>query len=246
MIDHTVFEVLAVCVVVLVTAFTQSVVGFGFALLTVPVLMQIIGLHQAVILASLIGTANNIYQYRDLRADSDAQYVKRFLGASFVGAPFGLVAFLYADQNLLKIVLGIGVLLGVLLLAKGRDLSNAHIGLDWAMGVLSGFLLTSTSTNGPPLVFALQARKIPPHVFRSTLNIIFLISGIYGIILFTAFGEIFRSDLLLALFALPSMAIGVNIGRKVRLRVHPDRFRVVVLVLLTFAGLSSMYAGLTA
>lgn len=246
MIDNSAIEIIAVCVVVLLTAFTQSVVGFGFALLTVPVLMQIIGLHEAVILASLIGTANNIYQYRDLRADSDAQQVKRFLGASFIGAPFGLIAFMYANQNILKVVLGIGVLLGVLLLAKGRDLSNAHISLDWAMGVLSGFLLTSTSTNGPPLVFALQARKSPPHVFRSTLNMIFLISGIYGLILFAAFGEIFESDLFLALVSLPSMAIGVNIGRKVRLRVHPDRFRMVVLVLLAFAGLSSMYAGFSA
>ena len=246
MIDHSALEVLTVCIVVAITAFTQSVVGFGFALLTVPVLMQVIGLHQAVILASLIGTANNIYQYRDLRADSDAQQVKRFIGASFIGAPFGLIAFLYADQNILKVVLGVGVLLGVSLLAKGRDLSNAHISLDWAMGVLSGFLLTSTSTNGPPLVFALQARKSPPHVFRSTLNMIFLISGIYGLVLFAAFGEIFQSDLFLALLSLPSMAIGVNIGRKVRLRVHPDRFRVVVLVLLAFAGLSSMYAGFSA
>lgn len=246
MIDNSAIEIISVCVVVLLTAFTQSVVGFGFALLTVPVLMQIIGLHEAVILASLIGAANNIYQYRDLRADSDAQQVKRFLGASFIGAPFGLIAFLYADQNILKVVLGVGVLLGVLLLAKGRDLSNAHISLDWAMGVLSGFLLTSTSTNGPPLVFALQARKSPPHVFRSTLNMIFLISGIYGLVLFAAFGEIFRSDLLLALISLPSMAIGVNIGRKVRLRIHPDRFRIVVLVLLTLAGLSSMYAGFSA
>ena len=246
MIDNSALEIFAVCVVVLLTAFTQSVVGFGFALLTVPVLMQIIGLHEAVILASLIGTANNIYQYRDLRADSDAQQVKRFLFSSFIGAPFGLIAFLYADQNILKVVLGFGVLLGVLLLAKGRDLSHAHISLDWAMGVLSGFLLTSTSTNGPPLVFALQARKSPPHVFRSTLNMIFLISGIYGLILFAAFGEIFQSDLLLALVSLPSMAIGVNIGRKVRLRVHPDRFRMVVLVLLTFAGLSSLYAGFSA
>lgn len=246
MIDHSALEVLAVCIVVLITAFTQSVVGFGFALLTVPVLMQVIGLHEAVILASLIGTANNIYQYRNLRADSDAQQVKRFLGASFIGAPFGLVAFVYADQNILKVVLGVGVLLGVLLLAKGQDMSNAHISLDWAMGVLSGFLLTSTSTNGPPLVFALQARKSPPHVFRSTLNMIFLISGIYGLFLFAAFGEIFQSDLFLALASLPSMVIGVNIGRKVRLRVHPDRFRVVVLVLLAFAGLSSMYAGFSA
>lgn len=246
MIDHSAFEIIAVCLVVLLTAFTQSVVGFGFALLTVPILMQVIGLHQAVILASLIGTANNIYQFRDLRADADSTQVKRFLMASFIGAPFGLIAFLYADQNILKVLLGFGVLLGVLLLAKGSDLSNAHISLDWVMGVLSGFLLTSTSTNGPPLVFALQARKISPHVFRSTLNTIFLISGIYGLILFAAFGEIFQGDVVLALGSLPSMAIGVNIGRKVRLRVHPDRFRIVVLILLTFAGLSSMYAGFTA
>lgn len=246
MIEQSALEIIAVCSVVLLTAFTQSVVGFGFALLTVPVLMQVIGLHESVILASLIGTANNIYQYRDLRDDRDKVQVKRFLQASFIGAPFGLIAFLYADQSQLKIVLGIGVLFGVVLLAKGKDMTHAHISLDWSMGIISGFLLTSTSTNGPPLVFALQARKSPPHVFRSTLNTIFLISGVYGLLLFAVFREISASDLLLALVALPSMAIGVNIGRRIRERVHPDKFRFAVLMLLTIAGLSSLYAGISA
>jgi len=69
--DITLWSFAAVALVVLATACTQAVVGFGFALLTVPIMMQIVGLQQAVILASLIGTANNIFQYRDLKHDQD-------------------------------------------------------------------------------------------------------------------------------------------------------------------------------
>lgn len=244
MIDITLWSFVAVAVVVLVTACTQAVVGFGFALLTVPIMMQIVGLQRAVILASLIGTANNVFQYRDLKHNQDKRLVKRFLLASCAGAPFGLIAFIYANQQVLKILLGIGVLFGVLLLARGRDLTHAHVSLDWSMGVISGFLLTSTSTNGPPLVFAMQARKSDPQVFRSTLNMVFLISGVYGLVLFAAFGEIALSDVWIALALLPSMIVGVYAGRFIRNRVDPDRFRLLVLVLLAVAGLSSLYSGL--
>lgn len=244
MIDITLWSFIAVAAVVLATACTQAVVGFGFALLTVPIMMQIVGLQRAVILASLIGTANNVFQYRDLKHNQDKLQVKRFLLASCVGAPFGLIAFIYANQQVLKILLGIGVLFGVLLLARGRDLTHAHVSLDWSMGVISGFLLTSTSTNGPPLVFAMQARKSDPQVFRSTLNMVFLVSGIYGLVLFAAFGEIALSEIWISLALLPSMIAGVYAGRLIRSRVDPDRFRMLVLILLALAGLSSLYSGL--
>ena len=89
MIDITLWSFIAVAVVVLATACTQAVVGFGFALLTVPIMMQIVGLQRAVILASLIGTANNVFQYRDLKHNQDKAQVKRFLLASCMGAPLG-------------------------------------------------------------------------------------------------------------------------------------------------------------
>ena len=243
MMDITLASFIALFLIVLATAGIQAVVGFGFALLSVPIMMQVVDLHRAVILASLIGTANNCYQYRDLKHDQDKTQVRRFLWASFIGAPLGLVAFIYADQDVLKIFLGLGVLLGVILLVRGRDLTNAHVSLDWSMGVISGFLLTSTSTNGPPLVFALQARKSEPQVFRATLNMIFLVSGVYGLVLFAAFGEIATSDLSLAAAVLPSMVIGVSIGKFIRNRVDPNRFRIAVLVLLAVAGFSSVYSG---
>ena len=241
--DITLASFIALFLIVFATAGIQAVVGFGFALLSVPIMIQVVDLHRAVILASLIGTANNFYQYRDLKHDQDKTQVRRFLWASFIGAPLGIFAFIYADQDVLKIFLGLGVLLGVILLVRGRDLTNAHISLDWSMGVISGFLLTSTSTNGPPLVFALQARKSEPQVFRATLNMIFLVSGVYGLVLFAAFGEIATSDLWLAAAVLPSMVIGVSMGRFIRNRVDPNRFRIAVLVLLTLAGFSSVYSG---
>jgi uncharacterized membrane protein YfcA len=244
MIELSVVDFVLVFAVVLFTAFVQSVVGFGFALLAVPMLIQVIDLQPAVILSSLIGTSNNIFQFKDLRKDQDSVQVKRFLYASFIGAPAGLAVFLYANQDALKIILGCGILFGVVLLARGRDLSEAHVGLDWAMGIISGVLLTSTSTNGPPLVFALQARRSPPEVFRATLNMIFLVSGLYGIALFALFGEIAVEDVLLAIAVLPAMVVGVLIGRVARKRIDPLRFRTAVLLLLCFGALSSIYGGL--
>lgn len=76
--DITITSFLALALIVLATASIQSVVGFGFALLSVPIMMQVVDLHRAVILASLIGTANNFYQYRDLKHDQDKTQVRRF------------------------------------------------------------------------------------------------------------------------------------------------------------------------
>jgi len=73
---------------------------------------------------------------------------------------------------------------------------------------------------------------------------VFLVSGVYGLVVFAAFGEIALSDVWIALALLPSMIVGVFAGRFIRNRVDPDRFRLLVLVLLAVAGLSSLYSGL--
>jgi uncharacterized membrane protein YfcA len=73
---------------------------------------------------------------------------------------------------------------------------------------------------------------------------VFLVSGVYGLVLFAAFGEIALPDVWIALALLPSMIVGVYAGRFIRNRVDPDRFRLLVLVLLAVAGLSSLYSGM--
>ncbi|MSW48547.1 MAG: TSUP family transporter, partial [Actinobacteria bacterium] len=155
-----------------------------------------------------------------------------------------LVLFRFANQSVLKALLGIAVLFGVWMLARGRDLQQAHVSLDWTMGWLSGVLLMATSTNGPPIVFTLQARRLTPDVQRATLNLIFSVTSIFSIFVFGLSGKIHSEEVRSALFVTPVMLIGVYAGVALRKHINAVVFKRMVLVLLTLGGISSLASSL--
>ena len=117
--------------IVLITAIIQSVAGFGFSLLAVPLMVLFVDLRQAVIVATLLGTVSNFGQAWQLRHHQHKPIAYRFILASCIGAPFGFALFRFGNQSAMKVVLGVAVLFGVWMLARGRDLQNAHVSLDW-------------------------------------------------------------------------------------------------------------------
>jgi uncharacterized membrane protein YfcA len=207
-------------------------------------MVVVIDLQSAVIVSSFVGTLSNLLQSWQLRRNIDATLTKRFLLSTVIGAPAGLLLFIYANQSALKIVLGVSILFGVFVLSRGLELQHISSWLDWLMGVLSGVLLMATSTNGPPLVFVLQARKIDPARFRATLNMVFLVSGAFGLVMFGFAGEIVRSDVSMAAVSVPAMIIGVSLGVVIRKYVQQELFKKLVLILLTIGGLSSLFGGI--
>ena len=220
--DH----LLIVATIILFTSIIQSIAGFGFALLAVPLLVLFVDLRQAVILSTLLGTVSNFGQTWQLR------HYQHF------------ALFRYGNQSVLKVLLGIAVLFGVWMLARGRDLQNAHNSLDWIMGWLSGVLLMATSTNGPPIVFTLQARRLEPDTQRATLNLIFSITGVFSICVFAITRKIHADELFVALIATPLMLLGVYVGVVLRKRINAELFKKMVLLLLTLGGLSSIASAL--
>lgn len=233
-------QLLIIAVIILLTSVIQATAGFGFSLLAVPVMVLFIDLQQAVIIATLLGTFSNFGQAWQLRHHHDREIAKIFIVASVVGAPFGLALFRYGNQDVMKALLGCAVLFGVWMLARGRDLQHAHKSLDWTMGWVSGVLLMATSTNGPPIVFTLQARRLLPDVQRATLNLIFSVTGILSIIIFAVAGRIHLDELRVALITAPLMFLGVFIGTRARVYIDAVRFKRMVLVLLTLGGVSSL------
>lgn len=240
----TTTQMVLVLLIIFATSVVQAVAGFGFALLAVPLMVVVIDLQSAVIISSFVGTLSNMLQSWQLRRNINRNMTRRFLLATAVGSPVGLLLFVYANQSALKIVLGLSILFGVFVLSRGLELQHVSSWLDWLMGVLSGVLLMATSTNGPPLVFVLQARRIDPATFRATLNMVFLVSGTFGLLMFGLAGEIFRSDVNVAAFAIPAMVIGVSTGVVIRKYVQQELFKKIVLILLTIGGLSSLFGGI--
>ncbi|MEO5975225.1 MAG: sulfite exporter TauE/SafE family protein [Ilumatobacteraceae bacterium] len=233
-------QYIVVACIVLVAALTQSIFGFGFALLSVPLMVLVIDLRIAVVVSALIGTISTSGQAWQLRNQRDRVLTRRFIVASCIGAPFGLIAFVLVPQNVLKVVLGVAVLFGVAVLSRGLDLRSTHHSFDWLMGVLSGVLLMATSTNGPPLVFTFHARRIHPDTVRATLNSIFAITGLVSTGLFVATGKVSREILGIVAIAAPIMIVGVYLGIQLRRYIAVERFRMMVLVLLAAGGLSSI------
>ncbi len=230
--------------IILFAAIVHSISGFGFSLMSVPLMVLVIDLHLAIVVATLISTVATTSQAWLLRSDRDNVLTKRFIASTCVGAPFGLLAFVFVPQNPLKVLLGVGVLFGVAVLARGIDLRATHHSLDWIMGALSGVLLMATSTNGPPLVFTLQARHVEAKTFRATLNTVFAFSSCLAIVLFAISGRISLQTLLLAVGVAPLLLCGLAIGTRVRAHIEPNRFRILILVLLTAGGVSSIFSAL--
>lgn len=233
-------QYIVVACIVFFAALIQSISGFGFALMSVPLMVLIIDLRVAVVVSALVGTLSASGQAWQMRYQRDRILTRRFIFSSCVGAPFGLAAYVWVPQDVLKVVLGIAVLFGVAVLSRGLDMRSTHHSFDWLMGVLSGVLLMATSTNGPPIVFTLHARRINPQTFRATLNSVFAITGIISTCLFIVFGKMSLQILIVSGIAAPIMIVGVYLGTLLRRVIAPERFRIIVLVLLAASGVSSI------
>jgi uncharacterized membrane protein YfcA len=112
------------------------------------------------------------------------------------------------------------------------------------MGWLSGVLLMATSTNGPPIVFTLQARRLEPDTQRATLNLIFSVTGVFSICVFALTRKIHADEIVVSLVTAPLMLLGVYIGVILRKRINAVAFRKMVLLLLTIGGVSSIASAL--
>lgn len=236
----TTAQLIVVGAAVFVAAFMQIVAGFGFALLAVPLMTLAIEPKIAVVVSSLTGIFVTSWQAYRSRAEADKTLVRRMTISAYVGMPLGLIVFLTVDDNVLRLLLGIAVLIAVVLLVMRVNLHHVGPHLDYGAGFISGVLNTSLSTNGPPLVFALQARQLSPTAFRATISTVFALCNIGGLTLFVASGKITRDGLVAAGVTIPAMLIGQLLGFPIRKHVHGERFRWLVLFLLVAAAISAI------
>lgn len=233
-------QLVVIVVAIFVAAYVQILAGFGFALLSMPIMTLAVPVQQAVVVSTLLGMLSTTWQSWHLRHDADRALARRLATAAFVGMPFGLFALDVVSDRALRIALGVAVLIATALLVRRVNLLHVGPAFDYGVGFVSGVLNTSLSTNGPPLVFGLQARHLPPVQFLGTINVVFAFSNIVGVSLFALDGKFTWSGVGAAAIALPAWAIGQALAWPVRKRLDPTRFRGLVLALLGVAGVSTI------
>jgi len=236
---------LAVAVAVAAGTAAQSVTGFGFALLVVPILTVVDGPQTAVVVMTSIGVPMTLANAIRWRADLETRGFLMVTAAALVAMPLGTLLLTHADDRTLTLVVGAVVLAFTVALWRGLHLPPGRR-TELAAGALSGALATSVGTNGPPLVVAFQATGMPPEPFRATLAAAFAVQGGVALATFWA-ADLIDADVGKAwLVGIPAALVGALVGDRVFARMDRDRFRSGVLVTLAASGMLALVSALRA
>jgi uncharacterized membrane protein YfcA len=231
--------VIAALVVTAVAAVGQSVTGFGYALLVVPVLTVVAGPKTAVATMTAIGVPLVLFNAVRWRGHLERRLALVLLGTALLGMPAGVLILRGADERLLAAIVGVVVVMLTIAIWRGLTVPPGPPTLVTA-GLLSGVLSTSVGTNGPPLVVALHAEDIEPAAFRATLQAIFAIEGSIALATFWANGLVTANVLVATAIGVPTAIGGALLGDRIARHVDRARFRTLVLWNLVLSGVVAL------
>jgi uncharacterized membrane protein YfcA len=221
--------------VILVASAAQSLTGFGYALLAVPLLALVLDPRLAVVVASIAGMCLTTGTMVVERPHVQWRAVGVLCAAATAGIPIGLVLLRALSDSALRLLIAGVALLCTLQVWRGvRFPANRTVVA--VAGFLSGILGTSTGTTGPPMIAALQAMGYDPRRFRATLSAAFSFTGLLGLAGFLVIGQITERAVALGLGTIPAVIAGWLAGNRLFARIDAQRFRKVVLSALVVSS----------
>jgi uncharacterized membrane protein YfcA len=220
----------------------QTTTGFGYAIITAPLLALVLGPKETVMLTMLTGLIIRLFMMRAIKNAGSFEAISPLITASIVGAIPGAYVMTIISNDGLKLFIGIVLLIAVLVLWKNYKISINHHKLVEAMvGGLSGFLATTTSINGPPIILYYlncQAEE-NKSAFRGNLTRYFLLINIASIIISYFAGTLKIGQLWLPTFmAIPALYIGFYLGEKAFHHINSETLRKASLAMVFVSSLA--------
>lgn len=237
---------IATGLVVLLAAAVQYASGFGFALITTPLLSLTIGAHDAVLVAVALGLLGNVSMAWSGRRVADRHVLAGVLWWAPPGLAIGVLLYTAVGDQTLQLIVAGAVTMAVVSLASGWRIRAASRASVAVAGVLAGALTTTTGTNGPPVVTLLAARETSPATFRATSAASFLLLDLVAVplLLLGSSRSAGESDLgwWLVVVCVPALVVGAWLGTRSRDLLSEAAFRRLVLVLLSCSAASAAAA----
>jgi hypothetical protein len=234
--DSTTLYVIAV---IFAATLIRSTLGFGEALVAVPLLALripvVIAAPLAVLVSVLVAAAIVAQDWRKIEVRSATGLII----ASLFGIPLGLLLLTRVNEHVIKLILGLVIILFAIYSLSGkvkRHLEKDHpillIGSGFCAGVLGG----AYGMNGPPLAIYGALRGWSPQHFRATLQAYFLPASLAGLIGYIAMGLWVPAVTRYFLLSLPGVLVATAVGRFLNHRLRGHAFFRTVYVGLVLIG----------
>jgi len=228
--------------VIFLAAFTQSLSGFGLALVSMALLPSVIGIHMATPLVALVAIVIETVLLLRFREALELRTIWRVVLAALIGTPLGVLFLSRVDENLALRILGVVIAGYALYALLGLKLPHLE-GSLWAYsaGLVGGLLGGAYNTSGPPIIVYADCRRWQPDVFKSNLQGYFIISSLAVMVSHAISGNITPQVWSAFWWTLPFIGVGILAGLSLERWLNPLVFRRLVLLLLVLMGIRLMF-----
>jgi uncharacterized membrane protein YfcA len=237
-----------------VGAFVQAATGFGFAILAAPAFLVVIGEKSAVPLLVLLHIVQSAMLVPSVWRQAPAGLLRSMLIGVAVGAPIGLMTFLWVDLGALKLLVGVVILAATALLVAreaglvGRAAPPSADGPSGALavgtGAGAGFLTSLLVMPGPPLMVYLSAAPRPRQEARALSLTMFAVCYTFVALLNAVAGTIDRPVLESTAVLAAAVVAGTLAGSRTTHFIGEQTFRRAVLALLAASGAGAIWSGM--
>ena len=226
--------------VIFIGGLLRGFLGFGPALLTIPVLAYIYSPTEALVIHIIMEIPSTLFLLPTALKNSDKKSILPLFIAMVSFIPVGMYLVVILNPEIIRRTISIIVLILVLMLSRGWNFKS-FIGFKSMVfsGILGGFIQGIAGIGGAPIVTVLMARNDSEDVSRG--NILFLMAGI---VVFSITSQAFYGLISLNLITLGFMASPIYIaatysGSKFYSYKGKNLFRKIALIFLSIIALTT-------
>ncbi len=235
---------LATALVVFISAAAQSMTGFGFAVLAVPLLVLFWRPVDAVAISMALSTLGVLLMWLRVRGAERVPIVWLLFTASLLGLPFGLWALLHLDLHVTRIIIGVMALATTVVFGIGALRQDTVVetaipkgSVTLLTGLVAGILTGSLSMPGPPVVMLLTGYRVPKAAYRATLTAFAVLIYPLALAGLVAGHLIGRAAMWQAVLQVPVLALGLWFGNRLHGAASERSFSILSLALLGLTGI---------
>ncbi|WP_434939234.1 TSUP family transporter [Shewanella sp. HL-SH8] len=220
-------------VIIFCGALTQSLIGFGLAVVASP-LLYIIDPQLVPVPVIVMGFAISLMTLFRERSHLEFNGLQYALLGRVPGGFLGASLLLLAPQPILGLAIAAIVFTAVLLSIFKLSAPVNRITLFIA-GIVSGIFGNIAAIGGPPMAILLAGKDASQ--FRAALSAFFIFSSMIALAILAIVGLVEVKHLWLSLLLLPSVIAGYIIAGRIVGRVDKDKTRKATLILCTLSAL---------
>ncbi|MFX0144212.1 MAG: sulfite exporter TauE/SafE family protein [Candidatus Hodarchaeota archaeon] len=232
------------------SSMVYGIIGFGDALVLMPIITPLIGVRNAVILVNIWGTFPALLNFIKYRKLLDKGYFFRFLSLGIPATILGTFLVINIQVELIELILGCFIFTysSLKLIRYFRNpntievinqLNTTHP-LVFFGGFSYGLLTGLISAAGPVNVAILEKTGHYRENFIENFAAIGTMLSISRIPFYFA-GNIFPYDLILVfLLAFPIIFLGTKLGHKITPKIPVKTFQIIIFCFLVIIGLKSI------